>query len=202
MRRVNKGQVPARRQARHFTTLDQVTQLVAARDADPELGFMARLLALCSLPRTNPGDRLQYVRRNGPYTLVLFSSGKTKLPYGTLPRLLLAWVCTEAVRTQSPVLVLGDSLSEFMRRLDIYSTSGGTTGGRTRLRNQMRRLFGCMVSLTYEDARVEATMNAPIARTTEYWWNERQPDARSLWVRIPLKLNTDSADGERGFRRR
>ena len=169
-------------QARHhFTKLDQVTQLVGARDADPEIGFMARLLALCSLPRTNPGDRLQYVRRNGPYTLVLFSSGKTKLPYGTLPRLLLAWVCTEAVRTQSPVLVLGDSLSEFMRRLDIYSTSGGTTGGRTRLRNQMRRLFGCMVSLTYEDARVEATMNAPIARTTEYWWSEHQPDARSLW---------------------
>ena len=30
--------------------LDQVTQLVAARDADPDLGFMARLLALCSLP--------------------------------------------------------------------------------------------------------------------------------------------------------
>ena len=26
---------------------------------------MARLLALCSLPRTNQGDRLQYVRRNG-----------------------------------------------------------------------------------------------------------------------------------------
>ena len=26
---------------------------------------MARLLALCSLPRTNPKQRLQYVRRNG-----------------------------------------------------------------------------------------------------------------------------------------
>ena len=39
---------------RHFTQLDQVTQLVAARDADPELGFMARLLALCSLPRAKP----------------------------------------------------------------------------------------------------------------------------------------------------
>ena len=37
------GLVPARRQARHFTTLDQVTQLVAAREADPDLGFMARL---------------------------------------------------------------------------------------------------------------------------------------------------------------
>ena len=46
---------------RHFTQLDQIDQLVAARDADPELGFMARLLALCSLPRTNPGNQLQYV---------------------------------------------------------------------------------------------------------------------------------------------
>ena len=33
------------------------------------MGFMARLLALCSLPRTNPKQRNQYVRRNGPYAL-------------------------------------------------------------------------------------------------------------------------------------
>ena len=171
----------AKRQARHFTRLDQVTQLVAARDADPEMGFMARLIALCSLPRANPGNRTQYVRRNGPYTLGMSAGINNKLPYGTLPRLLLAWVCTEAVRTQSRELVLGDSLAAFMRKLDIYSTSGGTTGGRTRLRNQMRRLFGCMVTLIYEDARGESTMNAPIARATEFWWSESQPDARSLW---------------------
>ena len=168
----------SRRKARHFTKLDQVTQLVAARDADPDLGFMARLLALCSLPRANPGNRLQFQRVNGPYTLYMVAGGGNKLPYGTLPRLLLAWVCTEAVRTQSPELILGDSLSEFMRKVGIYSTSGDK---HTRLRNQMRRLFGCTVSLLYEDARGEATLNAPIARLTEFWWSERQPDARSLW---------------------
>ena len=173
--------VLARRQARHFTRLDQVTQLVAARDADPEIGFIARLIALCSLPRSNPGNQKEYIRRNGPYTLGMVSGLGNKLPYGTLPRLLLAWVCTEAVRTQSPELVLGDSLAEFMRKLDLYSTSGGTTGGRTRLRNQMRRLFGCTVSLIYAEAGGEATMNAPIARATEFWWSESQPDARSLW---------------------
>ena len=173
--------LPARRQARHFTQLDQVTQLVAARDADPELGFMARLLALCSLPRTNPGNRLQFKRVNGPYTLYMVAGGGNKLPYGTVPRLLLAWVCTEAVRTQSPELVLGDSLAAFMRKLGMDDRGGGVHGERTRLRNQMRRLFGCMVSLTYADARGEATMNAPIARVTEYWWSESQPDARSLW---------------------
>ena len=42
---------------RPFTRLDQVTQLVNASEADAELGYMARLLALCSLPRTNPGNR-------------------------------------------------------------------------------------------------------------------------------------------------
>ena len=41
----------------HFTRFDQVDQLVGASEVDPDLGFMARLLALCSLPRTNPGDR-------------------------------------------------------------------------------------------------------------------------------------------------
>ena len=68
---------------------------------------MARLMALCSLPRTNPGNRHQYKRVNGPYKLIMIAGGDNKLPFGNLPRLLLAWVCTEAVRTQSRELVLG-----------------------------------------------------------------------------------------------
>ena len=44
----------------HYTQADQVNQLVTASEADSDLGFMARLMALCSLPRTNPGNRLQY----------------------------------------------------------------------------------------------------------------------------------------------
>ena len=87
-------------QARHSSTVaDQVNQLVRIREADPDRGFMARTMALCSLPRTNPGNRYRYVRRNGPYTLVMSADGLYKLPFGNLPRLILAWVCTEAVRT-------------------------------------------------------------------------------------------------------
>ena len=52
-------------QARHhFTQADQVNQLVPAREADPDLGFMARTMALCSLPRTNPGKRYCQVKWN------------------------------------------------------------------------------------------------------------------------------------------
>ena len=103
----------------HFTRFDQVDQLVRARESDPKPGFMARMMTLCSLPRSNPGQRKEYVRRNGPYTLVMTAGYPYKLPFGNLPRLLMAWISTEAVRTQSRVLVLGDSLSEFMRKLDI-----------------------------------------------------------------------------------
>ena len=136
-----RGRAMSARARHHFTTLRQVNQLIEASEAEPDLGFMARLMALCSLPRTNPRDRDKYIRRNGPYALVMMAGGLNKLPYGNLPRLLLAWVCSEAVRTQSRDLVLGRSLYEFMRKLGMESRSGGLHGERARLKNQMNRLF-------------------------------------------------------------
>ena len=55
----------------HWGLDDQEQALLAAREAEPKPGFMMRLLALCTLPRTNPGDdQLQYRRVNGPFTLI------------------------------------------------------------------------------------------------------------------------------------
>ena len=103
--------------------------------------------------------------------------GGDKLPFGSLSRLLPAWVCTEAVRTQSRELFLGASLSEFMRRLGM--APGG--GERTRLRKQMRRLFNAHIQMTYEDEQVSASVNSPVASRTEFWWNGRQAGERALW---------------------
>ena len=163
---------------RSFTVADQVNLLVSASEADADLGFMARMMALCSLPRTNPGNRTQYKRVNGPYKLIMFSSGETKLPFGNLPRLILAWVTTEAVRTQSRVLVLGDSLSEFMRELGVYSNSGRVY---TRLRNQMNRLFHSSVELVYEHEHGEQFMASRVVDRGEFWWNPKRPNERMLW---------------------
>ena len=163
------------------TQADQVNQLVSASEVDADLGFMARLTALCALPRINPGNRREYKRVNGPYRLYMQAGPETKLPFGNLPRLLLAWVCTEAVQTQSRELVLGSSLAKFMQKLGINSDSGGSRGDRTRLRNQMKRLFNASVRLIYEDEHGEASLNSLVADRTEFWWNERKPNERSLW---------------------
>ena len=143
---------------------------------------MARLMALCSLPRTNPRQRTQYIRQNGPYTLVMQAGGvPALLPYGNLPRLLLAWISTEAVRTQRRELVLGASLSAFMRTLGITNHSGGTRGDRTRLQNQMDRLFHTTVSVSYENQQVKASISSLVADRTELWWDPKRPADPVLW---------------------
>ena len=165
-------------QAGHrFTRFNQVDRLCSASEAVPDLAFMHRILALCSLPRSNPGNRLQYERINGPYRLGMIAGLHNKLPYGPLPRLLLVWLCSEATRTRSCELFLGNSLSDFMKELGMEPVGSP----RTRLRSQMDRLFNASVSLIYEDRRDKVTVNAQIADRTEFWWNERKPNERTLW---------------------
>ena len=50
---VKKTLQPLPQAIHHFTQADQVDQLVGASEADADMGFMARLLTLCSMPRTN-----------------------------------------------------------------------------------------------------------------------------------------------------
>ena len=162
----------------HFTLADQVNQLAAASEATPDRGFLGRTMALCSLPRSNPGNQIRYIRQNGPFTLVMTTTGLHKLPHGSNPRLILAWISTEAVRTGSREIVLGRSLSEFMRKLGIASTEGR---GQARLRNQMKRLFNCSVQLNYTAAGRETSATALVAELTDFWWNPKRPDQTGLW---------------------
>ena len=105
-------------------------------------------------------------------------TGLHKLPHGSNPRLILAWISTEAVRTGSREIVLGRSLSEFMRKLGIASTDGR---GQARLRNQMKRLFNCSVQLNYTAAGRETSATALVAELTDFWWNPKRPDQTGLW---------------------
>ena len=110
--------IPSRSTQHHFTLADQVDQLVGASEAEPDRGFMARTMALCSLPRSNPGNQHQYQAGEWSVQVDLESDRRVhKLPHGSNPRLILAWISTEVVRTGSREIVLGRSLSEFMRRL-------------------------------------------------------------------------------------
>ena len=133
---------------------------------------MARLLALCSLPHTNPKQRLQYVRRNGPYALYMTASSGNRLPFGTLPHLLLAWVCTEAVRTQRRELVLGRSLYEFMHKLGLDDQGGGE-------RWESGATQACRSSTTRPGTRCRCSRSSPTGE-------EKTQENRRPWCPFPL----------------
>ncbi len=161
----------------HHTTAKQINDLLEVREGSPEMGFMT----LCSLPRTDPGNRLQYKRETGPFRLVMIAGGDNKLPFGNLPRLLLAWVCTEVVQTKNRELQLGHSLAGFMRQLGMQSNSGGSRADRTRLRHQIDRLFNAHVQLIYEAPGRKSTISSTVADRTDLWWDYKAPTQDTLW---------------------
>jgi len=149
-----------------------------AREAGA-LGFMARAMVQATLPHRKT-EGTYFERKNGRFTLSMLASPKTGLPYGSMPRLLLAWVTTEAVRTGSRELELGDSMSAFMAELGLTAT-GGANGSITSLKNQTRRLFNATVSATYEDGQRVADIGYRLADRTVLWWHSKEPEQAGLW---------------------
>ena len=141
--------------------------------------FMARALTQATMPhRAIPG--CEFKRRNGSFILSMLSPSDIGLPYGSIPRLLVSWITTEAVRTKSPVLELGPSLSAFMAGLDLTPT-GGRWGSITRLRDQMTRLFASSVTCIYDDKDRTGIVNVRVVEEADLWWNPKAPDDAPLW---------------------
>ena len=143
------------------------------------LGFMARAMVQATLPHKKVEGN-EFERRNGAFTLSLMAPARVGLPYGTVPRLLLAWLTTEAVKTQSRELELGDSLSGFMRELGLVPT-GGRWGSITRLKDQTTRLFSSTITAIYEGGDKTAILNRAIADKTVLWWDAKRPEQAALW---------------------
>lgn len=143
------------------------------------LGFMARALVLATMPHKKT-DGCEFVRRNGSFSLSILSPSSIGLPYGSLARLLLAWVTTEAVLTKERKLRLGRSLSEFMGQLGL-NPNGGRGGRIAPLKEQIRRLFSSSISCSHTSDEQIGEKGFRIADSHELWWSPKSPDQTSLF---------------------
>jgi len=146
------------------------------------LSYMARSMVMATLPHRKV-DGNEFVRKNGDFTLSLMAPSHIGLPYGSIPRLLVAWVTTETVRTKERELVLGETLSEFMRALDLVPT-GGRWGTITRLKDQMARLFSSSVTCSYADGRRFALQSVKVVDKAALWWDPKTPEQSTLWQSV------------------
>jgi hypothetical protein len=176
---------------RHHLKLLDAAEAIRFDPDKTEAAFMARQLVQATLPHKNPGDVPAWSRTNGNLTLGIqpswdFEKGKSiGYPYGTIPRLLLFWMTTEALRTKNPRLELGNSLASFMRQLGLDPSRGGKRSDAKRLRDQMRRLFQASISFhqTREEKgrKGEAWLDMKVAPEGVLWWDDKKPEQSALW---------------------
>jgi len=174
-------------------TLKLIDAVAAIREAPDvvkaeALGFSTRVLVQAGLPHSNPvGNPAAWVRTNGNFSLVVqprvLPSGKsTGYPFGSIPRLILAYICSEVVKTKRREVVLGRSLGDFMRALGLWN-SGGVRGDITRVKEQLFRLVNCNIHFYYDKARDEHLMASSaqsIADDYCFWWDRTDPQQLSL----------------------
>lgn len=141
------------------------------------VGYMAQAMIQATMPHSEINSN-EFTRKNGRYTLTMIAPSDVGLPYGTIPRLLLAWITSEAFYTKSRTLILGESLNDFMSKLEMIPT-GGSTGSITQLKEQIRRLFSTVIRCNYLGTDLglsrESNTNLVIAEHSDVWWQAKTP---------------------------
>jgi len=150
----------------------------SAKDAGT-LGYMARAMVQATMPHKNSKETT-HKRRNGDYHLTMMSDPDIGLPYGSAPRLMLAWIGAEVLRTGEQEIVLGDSMSAFMAELGMMPT-GGRWGTITRLKDQSRRLFGCVITCSYSSTERFANTAPFHIGEADLWWSAQLPEQLGMF---------------------
>jgi replication initiator protein len=125
-------------------------------------GYSYSGLCLTSLPHRKLAEDAAWERTVGPLTLIIepgrikIGAGPSRLlgvPYGARARLILIYLQTQAVLTQSREVSLGRSMREWMGRLGL-SVGGETAAG---LREQARRIATCSMRFSWETGKAGET---------------------------------------------
>jgi hypothetical protein len=177
---------------RHIQLIDLAGDLVERPlDEAQSLCFMSRLLVMVNLPYRDPGKEARnWWKTNGDVSINVTPGYDEEkiigIPYGSYPRLILAYLITQAVRTQSPEIFLGKTFREFLKLVGI------SIGGRQykQVQKQLKRTISSSFSWTYKKEKVWSRTNIQVSHQSQLWWNPKSPDQLLLWEG-KVKLNTD-----------
>jgi len=155
-------------------------------DPPDRADFLHTVMCQVGLPRRRT-DAKVFERHSGHVSIRLETGSlyngrdwiEQPLPYGATPRLVMVHVSSEAIRTQSRRVEVGDSMRQFLTTLGMQ-TNGGTSGGYTTLKRQIESLAACRLTLGMcAQGRVVTKKADPIERF-EAWLQIDGPQ-RTLW---------------------
>jgi hypothetical protein len=114
--------------------------------------------------------------------------GAAAVAYGTTPRLVMVHLNSEAIRTQSRRVEIGDSTKQFLTALGMQPT-GGERGGYTVFRKQMEALAACRLTIGMQTQGKVVTVDAKPIKRFEAWLQHDGSQA-TLWPGV-LELSQD-----------
>lgn len=152
-----------------------------------EMAFMHTIMCQVGLPRSRV-EGARFERHSGNSALLveagcLYDGEKfvqQPIPYGTMPRLMIAWMNTYAVRFKTPEIPVGDSASEFLRMLGKTST-GGKNGSLTAFKKQLQALSAASMTLGFNSGGHAHTYNGRPIKHFEAWALSSKEQQRTLW---------------------
>jgi hypothetical protein len=175
----------------------------AAMDASDPASILYQHTVNCStsLPYRDPGDAVLEWNREQGAAAIQITAGKVRdpatgawlqlgLPWGTKPRLILAYLNAEALRTGSPSVDVEDSLAAFCRRIGLDS-SGHNMGA---VRDQLARLAAAHVRMAITtDERHALQAQGNVIMGFELWDGQVEGRRRFLWPKT-VRLSLDYFD--------
>ena len=189
---ISKKQLPVVTK-RHLQLINLASDLAEqTREEADKLGFMSRLLLMVNLPYRDPGDdKRTWWRRNGHVSINITPGYKGNetigIPYGAYPRLILAYLVTQAVKTQSPVIFLGKTFSQFLTLINLKK------GGKTykQFYKQLERTLSASFAWNYETDKRQSRVNIQVSHESHLWWDPIDNDNVLPFWESYIKLNTD-----------
>jgi hypothetical protein len=117
--------------------------------------FMLSIFCQLAFPRSDCGEAY-FLRECGKARLALDAGMSVegekitlaRIPYGMVPRLILNYIFSCAVRYKSPEVDFGNSAAEMMRRLGL-SPTGGKRGNYANFKNQLAWLADCNIEFDF-----------------------------------------------------
>lgn len=147
---------------------------------------MHSIMCQVGLPRSKVAA-LEFERTCGSIGLYIRAGklwdGKTfiqqPIPYGPMPRLIMAHLNTYALRHKTPEIDVGNSASEFLSRIG-KSISAGKRGTYTTFRKQIRALAACHITLGFNAGIRAFTYDGKPIKQFETWLSD-DDSQMALW---------------------
>ena len=167
--------------------IDTAAEIAGEPPDHDDRAYMHSIMCQVGLPRSKV-EGTSFERHSGGAAL-LVEAGKLwdgkqfvqqPIPYGAMPRLMLAWMNTYAVRFNSPEIPVGDSASEILRMLGHHNINGGRNGVYTTFRKQVQALSACRMTLGFNvNGRAHTYEGKPIKHFEA--WISVDEKQRPLW---------------------